>query len=75
MTESTEDTQLWSWSERAIASLFWSEAETAWRWGVTRRKAGKWELWRSGTTATCYSACVRMSDAFADLAQDEGEPF
>lgn len=75
MSEVTEDAQLWSWSERAIASLYWSDAEACWVWGVTRQKAGKWSLWKSGSTATCASACYMMAQAFDDLAKDEGEPF
>lgn len=66
----------WSWSEKAIASLYWSETETTWRWSVTRQSADGWERWRAGDTPTFKQAAYSMAAAFEELGGFEGsEPF
>jgi len=69
-------TSAWSWSEKAIASLYWSETETAWRWSVTRQTAAGWERWKAGDAPSFKEAAYAMADAFHDLGRSEGsEPF
>lgn len=70
-----EQQSAWAWSEKAIASLYWSDTHTVWKWGVTRQTGQEWALWASGEAPSFRQAALSMAHAFEDLANSEGEPF